>query len=140
MSETLTGRCLCGGVAFEIDPPLAPPAACHCSQCRRMSGHFWAAFTVPMGRFRMLSDDTLRWHRSSERAERGFCGTCGGFLFWRETGQDGNIDVAAGTLDLPTGMRLVDHIFVADKGDYYEIGDGLPTYPASRGFAHPAEE
>ena len=36
------------------------------------------------------------------------------------------IDVAAGAIDSPTGLRLQGHIFVADKGDYYEIADGLP--------------
>jgi hypothetical protein len=31
-----------------------------------------------------------------------------------------------GAFDAPTGTRLEKHIFVADKGDYYDIGDGLP--------------
>ncbi len=34
--------------------------------------------------------------------------------------------VAMGALDGPTGLRLARHIFVADKGDYYDIADGLP--------------
>jgi len=29
-------------------------------------------------------------------------------------------------LDLPTGLGVSKHIFVKDKGDYYEITDGLP--------------
>ena len=28
-----------------------------------------------------------------------------------------------GAFDQPTGARLAKHIFTADKGDYYEIGD-----------------
>ena len=31
-----------------------------------------------------------------------------------------------GAFDTPTGTHLAKHIFVADKGDYYEINDGLP--------------
>lgn len=31
-----------------------------------------------------------------------------------------------GAFDGPTGTTLAKHIFVAEKGDYYEIGDGLP--------------
>jgi hypothetical protein len=31
-----------------------------------------------------------------------------------------------GALDTPTGTRLAIHIFVAEKGDYYDIADGLP--------------
>ena len=29
-----------------------------------------------------------------------------------------------GAFDTPTGTRLAQHIFVADKGDYYDITDG----------------
>ncbi|KIN63152.1 Glutathione-dependent formaldehyde-activating GFA [Sulfitobacter noctilucicola] len=32
----------------------------------------------------------------------------------------------SGTLDAPTGIATEKHIFVADKGDYYTIADGLP--------------
>jgi hypothetical protein len=31
-----------------------------------------------------------------------------------------------GSFDSPTSTRLEKHIFVAEKGDYYEIDDGLP--------------
>ena len=34
--------------------------------------------------------------------------------------------VAMGAFDKPTGAHLGMHIFVADKGDYYDISDGLP--------------
>lgn len=37
--------------------------------------------------------------------------------------------ICAGTLDAPTPMRSKAHIFVASKGDYYEIpDDGLLRY------------
>jgi hypothetical protein len=32
-------------------------------------------------------------------------------------------------MDKPTGLAISMHIFVADKGDYYEIDDGLPQFP-----------
>ena len=34
-----------------------------------------------------------------------------------------------GALDTPTGTQLAIHIFVAEKGDYYDITDGLPQNP-----------
>ena len=34
--------------------------------------------------------------------------------------------VALGALEGPTGLQLERHIFVAEKGDYYDIADGLP--------------
>ena len=36
------------------------------------------------------------------------------------------IGIAAGCLDLPTGIKTGKHIFVKDKGDYYEIADNAP--------------
>ena len=36
------------------------------------------------------------------------------------------MSIHAGTLDAPTGLRLIGHIYCADKGDYYDIDDGLP--------------
>jgi hypothetical protein len=53
-------------------------------------------------------------------SQRGFCKVCGGNLFWRPEGE-ARTSIAAGTLDLPTHVSLAEHIFVADKGDYYEI-------------------
>ena len=35
----------------------------------------------------------------------------------------------AGTLDGPTGLVVKGHIFCADKGDYYEIGEGQRQAP-----------
>ena len=67
----------------------------------------------------------LTWFRSSEKVQRGFCSTCGSFLFWDPIGRD-EIAVAMGAFEQPTGTKLRVHIFVADKGDYYEIADGLP--------------
>ena len=31
-----------------------------------------------------------------------------------------------GVFDDPTGTSLCMHIFVSEKGDYYDIADGLP--------------
>ena len=49
---------------------------------------------------------------------------CGSSLFWEPIGE-GRVSIAAGCLDKPTGLRTVRHVFVADKGDFYDITDGL---------------
>jgi hypothetical protein len=127
VAVTARGGCLCGGVRYETLGPLRNVIACHCSQCRKTSGHFVAATQVPSKELRLTESATLRWYRSSAGAERGFCVRCGGNLFWRETAP-GSLDtsIMAGTLDPPTGLRIVEHIYTADKSDYYEIDDGLP--------------
>jgi hypothetical protein len=121
------GGCLCGGVRYEVEGPLRDVVACHCSQCRRSSGHFVAATGTAADKVTFTRSETLSWYASSDRAERGFCGRCGSSLFWRPTGSEHPwLGIMAGTLDAPTHLKLVQHIFVADKSDYYAITDGAP--------------
>lgn len=119
------GSCLCGAVSFEVVGALPAPDACHCSQCRKQSGHFFASTDVPRATLTIHGADHLTWFHSSEKARRGFCSRCGSSLFWDAIEKDW-IGVAMGAFDGPTGTRLRIHIHVADKGDYYDIGDALP--------------
>ena len=120
-----TGGCLCGGVRYQTRGELRGAIACHCSQCRRSSGHYHAMTSVANSDLTLLASDTLTWFRSSEAAERGFCRVCGGNLFWRPS-SEARTAITAGTLDVPTHIKLEEHIFVADKSDYYELDDDLP--------------
>jgi hypothetical protein len=112
-------------VRFEVDGELPGPDACHCSQCRKHSGHVFASTDVPRSALTVHGSEHVAWYRSSEKARRGFCSTCGSSLFWDPVGKDW-IGVAMGAFDGPTGTRLRIHIHVASKGDYYDIADGVP--------------
>ncbi len=125
--ESRAGGCLCGGVRYTARGPMREVVACHCEQCRKSSGHFVAATRVPAEALTLEKSESLRWFRSSDEAERGFCEVCGGNLFWRRVGGDA-VSIHAGTLDAPTGLRLTRHIFVADKSDYYDIPEGEQTF------------
>jgi hypothetical protein len=118
-----TGSCLCGGVRFELRGELDAIIACHCTQCRKQTGHFWASTHTANDDLHFVSDETLRWFRSSARARRGFCHCCGSTLFWKIDGA-ATTSVCAGAIDGPTGLKLAGHIFVADAGDYYTISGG----------------
>ena len=118
------GRCLCGAVRYTVSGPLRPVVYCHCSLCRRASGHFVAATACRSERLKIDGAQQLRWYHSSNEAQRGFCAVCGSNLFWKPT--DGSrISIMAGTLDSPTGLAAVAHIFVGHKGDYYALDDAL---------------
>jgi len=123
MVEIHKGSCQCGAVTYEIIGPLRPSFACHCTQCRKTSGHYWSATQVPNARLRILCDDGLKWFRSSDVARRGFCTGCGASLFWQHDDENAT-SIGTGTLDGTTGIKTAKHIYVADKGDYYEIENG----------------
>jgi hypothetical protein len=122
------GSCICGAVSFEIEGDLKPPDACHCRECRKQSGHYFASTDVPRSALTVHGSENVRWYASSEKVRRGFCATCGSTLFWDPVHRDWT-GIAMGALDTPTGTRLAIHIFVAEKGDYYDIADGLPQNP-----------
>ena len=121
------GSCECGSVQFELSGKLRPSIACHCTQCRKQSGHYWSATQVKTVDLNLTQEGGLKWYRSSSIAQRGFCQGCGSSLFWRLDGED-TTSVGSGTLDGPTGIETAKHIYVADKGDYYDITDDLPKY------------
>ena len=122
-----TGQCLCGAVKFETRGPLREVVACHCTQCRRQSGHFFAATASADADLTVAGAEELSWYEASDDARRGFCRHCGSALFWKRHGSD-TTSILAGAFDRPSGLRLARHIYCADKGDYYEIGDGLPQH------------
>jgi hypothetical protein len=105
--------------------PLRDVLVCHCVFCRRMNTHVGAYTACDPADLEIESAKTLRWHRSSPRARRGFCSKCGSALFWEPTPLT-HMSIAAGSLNGPTGLKIEAHICVAQKGDYYEITDGRP--------------
>jgi len=124
----MKATCLCGAVSLELEGALErAPEACHCSQCRKQTSHFFAAVNVRRKALTIHGGDKVTWYRSSAEVRRGFCSVCGSSLFWNPTKEGYEwIGIAMGLFDSPTGTRLAKHTFVGDKGDYYDIDDGLP--------------
>lgn len=130
MNTMRTGSCLCGAVRFRTRGVLRGVIYCHCSQCRKQSGHFVAATNSKDADIVIEGADRLSWYGASDVAKRGFCGTCGSLLFWKHKDLD-SISIMAGSFDTPSDLAGESHIFVGDKGDYYEICDGLPQFERS---------
>ncbi len=130
MPTTQTGGCNCGGVTFKVTGPLRDVIACHCGQCRKQTGLYYAATEVADDSLEVSDSGTLAWYRASDEAGRGFCNRCGSALFWKNNDST-KTSILAGSLDLPSNLTLTKHIFVADKGDFYRITDALPQLPQS---------
>lgn len=123
-----SGSCLCGAVRLKVTGKLAAASACHCSQCRRQTGLYFASTNVSTADLGVTGGDNVSWYRSSPTARRGFCKVCGSALFW--AGDDAEyISVMAGVVDEPGELKIAYHIFCADKGTFYDITDGLPQFP-----------
>jgi hypothetical protein len=130
MSEDLleaSGGCYCGGVRYRAKGVSREVTECHCSQCRKQAGHRYASTGAKTSDIEIDGTANITWYRASPDAKRGFCSTCGSHLFWKHSAED-YTSILAASLDEPSGLRVAKHIFVADKGDYYEIDDGLPQF------------
>lgn len=119
------GGCLCGAVSYEVEGSLRPALVCHCRMCQQTHGVPAAYTAAAQAALRLIEARGLKWYGSSTVARRGFCSDCGASLFWERIGAD-TISIACGSLEMPSGVKVVGHIFTADKGDYYEVTDGLP--------------
>lgn len=131
-----TGGCLCGKVRYEIEGPLRGVVNCHCSKCRRFSGNVGAYTSIKRENLVLVAKGTLKWYRSvkdeTPDVHRGFCSECGSSLFWDPRGTD-RLAVAAGSLDEPTGLKTLGHIWLDQAGDYYQVTDNLPKFSSRWG-------
>jgi hypothetical protein len=116
----MRGSCLCGQVTYHIKGEARSVVACHCTQCRKTSGHYVAATQCRSEDLAIDGQSNLAWYQSSASAKRGFCRTCGSQLFWTEFGSE-RTSVMAGTLDGKTGLTMDRQLFPESKGDYYAL-------------------
>lgn len=128
-SGRLAGGCLCGSVQVRLQGPVGDITACHCSQCRRLSGHYAASFDLDEAQIEISGGAHLAVYRTPAGSARGFCARCGSSLWFRAA--EGGFSVEAGVIAGATGGQLTSHIHVASKGDYYRLTDGVPQHAGS---------
>ncbi len=102
---SLSGKCLCESITYEITGPARDVINCHCSRCRRSTGHFMAATSADVDDVQ-IHGDTLVWYDATDEVQYGFCGKCGSTLFWRTSRRPQTMSIAAGTLTQGTLFRL----------------------------------
>ena len=110
---SIGGSCLCGKVKLTVTSLERDVVACHCTQCRKQTGHFVAATRVENSKLTVSGEEHLTWYKASEDATRGFCQHCGSLLLWRSEGSN-RTSIMAGCLESPTGLKVSHHIYATD--------------------------
>lgn len=126
MSETYSGKCLCGSVKFRIEGPIDHMDACHCKMCQRWTGGPFIGADISHSNVAFESDDDLVWFDSSDWAKRGFCGKCGSSLFYRLKDTPDFWAINAGALDTPPEMSVGKEIFIDEKPSIYALSGDHP--------------
>jgi len=133
------GGCLCGAVRYRYDAIPLSTVACHCRDCQKLTGATnlltlyaeRAAFTHEQGelaRFRKRAD-------SGREADYVRCANCGTRLWHEPLAVPQYVFIAAGTLDDPSWVVPVAHIWVSRAAPSALIPDGVRTWeqgPADR--------
>lgn len=131
-NERHTGGCLCGAIRYAIAGPIRDVNLCFCTQCQRQTGAPVPAFaTVPADQFTLLQGSPATY-KSSSRAQRRFCSSCGSALVWQAYGAS-TLDVFLGTLDDPNrAPPPKDALWSAHRVYWLPALEGIPYYPGDR--------
>lgn len=127
MAEKIGGRCLCGKIKFEIEPPIVACVNCHCESCRRQC-------SAPMTTFIGINDGQWKWtsgtakvFHSSPGVERTFCGDCGTPMSFRSTNMTGVMHFYVAALDDPEAIQPSMHAAHEEKLSWLHFNDDLKT-------------
>lgn len=120
----LKGQCLCGAVCFSGPKETNEFSMCHCKMCQRWAGSAFKGISVPTDKLKVSGTGAIKVLKTSDWAERHFCGNCGSALWYRLTDGPyvGSTNIAIGLLDDTAGLRLKTEYFV----DYKTSADELP--------------
>jgi hypothetical protein len=146
MSETvargeLTGACHCGRVRVHMPFDSAGVIACHCADCQKLHGNFFALLAAEREAVRWDGEEHIHWYRSSPASERGFCTQCGSRLAKRPV-EGTRIMVSAGLFDRALARKIVKNLWVEQKTAWYEtprVGPMSPEEFVALALAEPIE-
>lgn len=131
MSETLTGRCLCGSVRYTVKPGFRfLPYACHCHDCQRRTG---SAFGIQLGvmesDFAVDGEIIEGTHVQPSGAVAGIfaCKKCLSRIYTTNNIRLGVINLRAGTLDNSPTMVPSAHFWISQKQPWIALPAGVPA-------------
>lgn len=142
MTQTFTGRCLCGQVSYVVRGQPVVVAQCHCTECRRSSGTghsvgamFLAADVSVTGHtkeYKYISDKTSEVTKAS-------CARCGSPIFGRNSHNRAHITLPLGTMDDSHGLAVEVVIFERDKPHWDQLGPEVASYRTQPDWTPPPD-
>lgn len=127
---TYTASCLCAGIAFRLTGELAPLQICHCTQCRKAQGSAFAA-NLPVAREAFHLDrgaELLAEYESSPGKKRVFCRRCGSPVYSYRDALPGVLRIRAGLIHEPLPGRAAYQAYLAEKANWWPVGDDVPQF------------
>ena len=123
-----SGRCLCGGVAFEIDVPARWAWHDHSAASRSAHGAAYATYVGSWRkRFRVTAGEDLicRYEDASTKTVRSFCRACGSPLTYERAGSPHMINIPRTLFSSRTGREPLYHVAIEQTPDWAYTGAPL---------------
>src|SRR3954463_8899020 len=112
-----SGGCLCGAVRYRLDALPMGINACHCDDCRKLTGAANLLMVIgPRDRFVHEKGEVTRWCKTADSGRQTDivrCAQCGTRLWHELRSAPALIFIAAGTLDEADWAVPTSHIYFA---------------------------
>ena len=126
--STVSGRCLCGGVYFEIDYPAFWAWHDHSQASRLAHGAVYATYVgVWRKRFRVITgaDAIARYEDTATGSARSFCARCGTPLIYERARSRHMINIPRALFATRTGRQPLYHIGIEELQEWIYTGEPL---------------
>lgn len=127
-ATTLEGSCHCGRVRVTMPATSAGVIACHCGDCQKLHGNFFALLAADVADVRWDGAEHIHWYASSPANLRGFCTHCGSRLAKRPV-EGSRVMVSAGLFGKDLARGVVRNLWLEGKPDWYEAPRVGPLTP-----------
>lgn len=123
---SISGRCLCGEVNYEIDATPRVMGVCHCRHCQRQSGSAFSTMAgVPRSEFRFTRGAPTIYRGGRSYSGNGteimFCGRCGSPIATGVAEQPELLYLKIGTLSDTSWFRPQFHAWCDHKQDWVVV-------------------
>jgi hypothetical protein len=118
--ETLQGHCHCGGVQVSAPAGAFGVVACHCDDCQRLHGNFFAMVVAPAAEVVWSGELAPQWYDSSPQAQRAHCPRCGSRLAKRPIGGERGM-LSTGLFGRHLPRRIEKQVFTDTHPDWYTL-------------------
>lgn len=118
--STITGSCHCGRVNVTIPADAIGVVACHCGDCQKLHGNFFAMLATSQDAVTWSGQEHIRWYESSPQAKRAFCDHCGSRLAKAPQGSPRQL-ISIGLFERALERQIIKNVFADSKPHWYSL-------------------
>ena len=127
-NESLTGRCICGQVKYRIREKPLFTQACHCKDCKIITGSSYVINTSVLDNTLIIEGEVASTELkagSGATSNAYFCTKCGTYIYTDYGSAVGRLTVRTKTLDNSESFPPQVHIFTKDKDPWLKLTDDV---------------